>query len=88
MFSGVDDLISAARAVKRLTADAKTVSDVYLLADKYYLAIEEYGKGGEPIEFPCILEFSGALTADFGAYISEHARCLTKGNAIELFCGL
>lgn len=88
VFSNIDDLICAARAVKRLTDDVPTVSDVYFCGDRYYLAIEEYGKGGEPMEFPCILEFSSGLAADFGAYITEHATRLTSGNAIEIFSAL
>ena len=87
-FSCLEDLISAAKAVKRLTEDLPAVSDVYFCADKYYLSIEEYGKGGERTEFPCLLEFSGGLTADFEAYISEHATRLTKGDAIEIFSAL
>ena len=88
LFSDIEDLLSAVRAIKRLTADTPTVSDVYSSMDKYYLAIEEYAKGGEPMEFPCILEFATALTADFGAYISEHATRLTNGDAIEIFSAL
>ena len=88
VFSDLEDLLSASRAIKILTADVPTVSDVYRSMDKYYLAIEEYTKGGEPMEFPCILEFATALAADFGAYVSEHATRLTNGDAIEIFSAL
>ena len=66
-FDSLDDIISAARAVKKQSQDMKLISDVYTEKDKYFLAIEEYGKGGEPIEFPCILEFGSVITADYRA---------------------
>ena len=87
-FDSLEDTISAARAVKNRAGNTSPRSDVYTDGEKYYLAIEEYGKGGEPVEFPCILEFSSALTADISAYISEHARCLTDGDGIDRFSSL
>ena len=53
--------------------------------EKYYLAIEEYGKGGEPMEFPCILEFGIGLAADVFTYVLEHATKLTNGDGVEKF---
>lgn len=87
-FDSLDDIISASRAVKNQSGSTSPGSDVYTDGEKYYLAIEEYGKGGEPLEFPCILEFSSALTADLSVYISEHSTCLTDGDGIERFCEL
>ena len=84
-FSSLDDLSLAAKAVKGRADEASVKSDVYYDGRLYFLAIEEYGKGGEPIEFPCILEFGEGLTADFGIYISEHAEQLTDGDAIDRF---
>ena len=84
-FSSPDYLACAARAIKALAGDIKIVSEAYFAHDRYYLAIEEYGKGGEPMEFPCILEFGEGLAANFGAYISEHATRLTDGDAVEKF---
>lgn len=88
IFNTLTDLISAAVAIKNLTKDTSIVSDVYFSEEKYYLSIEEYGKGGEPIEFPCVLEYGEGLTADLGAYISEHADCLAMGNGVERFSNL
>ena len=87
-FDNVDDLINASRAVKLSIGDISPQSDVYLATDKYFLAIDEYGKSGEPVEFPCILEFAVGLPADFWAYISEHGQRLTDGNGIELFSSI
>ena len=88
IFSSVENLISATRAIKNLTDGASVISDVYESDGKYYLSIEEYGKGGEPIEFPCILEFGEGLAADLGAYISEHAVCLANENGVDRFSTL
>lgn len=87
-FDSLEDIIGAAKAVKAVTNDLSPKSDVYTENDKYYLAIEEYGKGGEPIEFPCILEFGTGLTAELSNYISEHADRLTDGDGIDRFSSL
>ena len=87
-FDSLEDVISASRAVKKQSGATSPISDVYTDGEKYYLDIEEYGKGGEPVEFPCILEFSSALTADHSVYISEHTTRLTDGNGIDRFSSL
>ena len=87
-FDCLDNLISAARAVRSRISQSPPPSDVYSDAVKYYLVIEEYGKGGDSIEFPCILEFATCLAADSIAYICEHAARLTDGDAIDRFSAL
>ena len=57
-FMCLNDLILASRAVKALAGDIHIESDVYIERERYFLSIEEYGKGGEVMEFPCILEFA------------------------------
>lgn len=84
-FSELDDLINAARAIKSISGSIPPESDVYSVNDKYYLSIEEYGKGGEPMEFPCIMEFGTELAADMFTYILEHADRLTDGDGVEKF---
>lgn len=87
-FECVDDLIRAVRALRAMT-DTLPESDVYVSGEgKYFLSIEEYTKGGEPAEFPCILEFGKSLTADFSVFVTEHYNLLTKKNAIEVFSSL
>ena len=85
VFSELDDLINAAKAIKVTSGDTAPESDVYFDEDKYYLSIEEYGKGGEPMEFLCIMEFGRELTADMFTYILEHANRLTDGDGVEKF---
>ena len=85
LFDDLEDIIRAAKAVIAISCDAIPDGDVYFMDDKYYLSIEEYGKGGEPIEFPCILEFGVGLTADILTCVSEHALRLTNGDGIEKF---
>ena len=85
LFDNQEDIISAAKAVRALTDGVLPVSDIYTDGEKYYLLIEEYGKGGEPMEFPCILEFGTGLTADISTYISEHTKRLTNGDGVEKF---
>ena len=87
-FTELDDLINAARAVKAVSGDVIPESDVYCARDKYYLSIEEYGKGGEPMEFLCIMEFGTELAADMFTYVSEHADRLTDGDGVERFSAL
>lgn len=88
IFDDLNDIIGASRAVKSITGELSPKSDVYVDGEKYYLSIEEYGKGGEPIEFPCILEFGMGLTAELSSYIYEHADRLTDGDGIDRFSTL
>ncbi len=88
LFGKLEDVIGAARAVKAVSGETLPECDVFTADDKYYLSIEEYGKGGEPIEFPCILEFGVGLAADMFTYVFEHATRLTNGDGIEIFSGL
>ena len=87
-FDDFNDIIGASRAVKSITGELSPKSDVYVDGEKYYLSIEEYGKGGEPVEFPCILEFGMGLTAELSSYIYEHADRLTDGDGIDRFASL
>ena len=87
-FESLDDLRTLCKALKNNIGEFLPVSDVYLDNGRYFLAIEEYGKGGETIEFPCILEFARGLTTDFGIFIFEHADLLTNGDGIEKFSSL
>lgn len=87
-FEDIDDIIAATRAIKTVSGGIFPQSDVYTDGNKYFLSIEEYGKGGEPTEFPCILEFGNGLTADISTYISEHTKCLTTGDGVEKFSAL
>ena len=84
-FTSLEDLIAATRAVKNVSGDAAIGSEAYYIRDKYFLSVEEYGKSGEPLEFPCLLEFGISLPKDISAYIKEHAHRLSDGGAIELF---
>ena len=84
-FDSLDNIVGAARAVKRIMGGLSPKSDVYIDGERYYLSIEEYGKGGEPVEFPCILEFGMGLTAELSSYIYEHADLLTDGDGIASF---
>lgn len=84
-FDSLDDLRTLCRVIRRSSSDLSPASDVYFDNGRYFLSIEEYGKGGETVEFPCILEFAKGLTADFGVYISEHAERLSDGDGIERF---
>ena len=87
-FDSLEDLQSCAVAVKRHAEGYSPKADVYFLNGTYYLCIEEYAKGGEPIEFPSLLEFSRQLTADFESYLSEHAELLCEACGIEIFSKL
>ena len=87
-FDSLDDLVAAARSVRSVSGDIPIESDAYMANEKYYLSIEEYGKGGEAVEFPSILEFATPITAELSAYIVEHSECLATGDAILKFSRL
>ena len=84
-FDNLENLISASRAIRSAAGEIELEGDVYCSNDRYYLSLEEYGKGGEVVEFPCILEFATPLSAELSAYIVEHYTCLEMGRAIERF---
>ena len=87
-FDRLEDIIAASVAVKSAAGGLSPISDVYTDGEKYYLSIEEYGKGGEPTEFPCILEFGSGLTAELSTYIYEHAKLIAEGEGIGRFASL
>ncbi len=87
-FEELSDIIGASCAVCSLAKGLSPGSDVYTDGTRYFLAIEEYGKGGEPVEFPCILEFGTPLAPELSTYICEHTTCLTEGDGIEQFSKL
>ena len=84
-FDSLDNLVAASRSIRSVSGDIQIESDVYTANEKYYLSIEEYGKGGEAVEFPSILEFATPITAELSAYIVEHSECLATGDAILKF---
>ncbi len=82
-FDGIEPLVLAAKAIIKNTK-SPPLSDVYVgQKDKYFLLIEEYGKGGEISEFPYITEFGRSLPADFLVYVLEHAEPVYKGDGVE-----
>ena len=87
-FDSIDDIVGAARAIKNAVGRLSVKSDVYTEGERYYLSVDEYGKSGEPIEFPSVLEFGMELTAEISSYIFEHADCLTNGDGIDKFSSL
>jgi len=85
IFDSLEELTLACEAIKRAYGFSPT-SDVYKGGgERYFLTVEEYGKGGETFEFPQILEFGKNLSADFSIYLSEHAELLARGDGIERF---
>ena len=88
IFENASDMISAAKAIKKLS-DELPESDVYVGDDgKYFVAIDEYARGGEPIEFPCMLEYGKSLTADFAVYVEEHFERIASSDGIEMFSSM
>ena len=88
-FDSSHSLALAARAIISSAGEACVESDVFDGGDSgFFLSIDEYGKGGEPTEFPQISEFGERLTAECGAYISEHFERLTVGDGVERFARL
>ena len=85
-FDSLSDLVSAATAISSRHTAALPDADVYIDRHcRYYLAVEEYGKGGEPSEYPVLTEYAKWLTAELSAYITEHHLRLAEGDGIALF---
>ena len=87
-FENISSLLRAVKAVAAVGGRDGVISDVYHGDGKFFLSVDEYGKGGEPAEFPQIAEFGERLTAECGVYISEHCKRLTDGDGVERFLSL
>ena len=88
VFDSAEALSLAARAIRRAIGFYPR-SDVYRgYGEKYFLSVVEYGKSGETAEFPQILEFGKGLSADFYAYLSEHAELIANGDGVERFSAI
>ena len=74
----------AREAVRRLDGELPE-SDLFYDGVRYYLSVDEYGKGGEVMEFPFILEFASSVSGELYSYISEHAEMIAKGDAVKRF---
>ncbi len=85
LFDSLDELRLVAREIMSRTDGTPPRSDVYSEGDIYILSIEEYGRGGEISEYPCISEFGRLLSADVSLYVCEHFARLTDGDAIAGF---
>lgn len=84
-FENESDLNRAIVALKRFLGSFRPEADAYKSdSGIYYLAIEEYGKGGESLEFPQILEFGKAISEDLQLYVGEHFEKIADKNAIDL----
>ena len=78
------DTVDLARAFAASLKVPYPCADLYLgEGASCYLAVEEYRKGGESVEFPIILEFSRPLTADLEYFVTEHLSLVCEGCAIE-----
>ena len=83
-FEKAEDLQGALSALRRVLGSFRPEADAYKSdSGAYYLAIEEYGKGGESLEFPQILEFGKGVTEDLQLYVVEHFEKIADKDAIE-----
>ncbi len=84
VFASLSDLKRFYHSVETRLSEPYPSSDIYITDGLVcYLAVEEYAKGGDPCEFPEILEFADRLTADIGFFITEHLSCITSGDALS-----
>ena len=84
-FDNLENLLGAVRAIAAKSDGEVLESDVYFSDGKFYLAIDEYEKGGEEAEFPAVTEFGITVPRDGAHYVFEHAKRLTHGDGIEVF---
>ena len=88
-FEGMGELALAVRTIKRSLGDESLKSDVYLApSGRYFLVIDEYGRGSERAEFPSLSEFGSLVSAEFHAYLMEHGTPLAIGDGIEIFSSI
>ena len=87
-FEAFEDLSAACREIERKTRRPPPESDVYFDGSDFYLAINEYGIGGESCEYPCIFEFGNAVTSERGIHLTEHCEILIEKNAVKVLSEL
>lgn len=88
-FGSLETLLAAARSVIASSGGVRVDADAYRGAcGTYFLSLEEYGKGGEPAEFPQLSEFGERLTTECGVYIDEHFEKILSGDALEMLARL
>ena len=87
-FDCYENFLGAIRAIAARCDGDTLESDVYFNDGKFYLSLDEYGKGGEGAEFPALIEFGISVPRDGAHYIFEHAKQLTRGDGIEIFKNL
>ena len=82
-FSSLDDAVSVCRLISKIAGESTPISDLYQESGRFYLSIDEYGKGGEAMEFPFISEYGSSVSEDALPYLFEHAGLLAKENAVK-----
>lgn len=82
-FESLDDVIAVCKTISDRSKKEPPRSDLYSAGGRFFLTIDEYGKGGETMEFPFIIEYGTALPRELVPYISEHAELVIKENAVK-----
>ena len=84
-FSELDDVKRACRMIGEKCRGETPLCDAFFDGHRYYLSIDEYGKGGEAMEFPFIIEYGASLPSELGSFVSEHIDVIAKGDAVKRF---
>ena len=87
-FGTLDDVIAVCRIISLRSERELPRSDLYCEEGRFYLAIDEYGRGGESMEFPFVIEYGSAVPRELSSYILEHGELLAKDNAVKKFSEL
>ncbi len=82
-FALLDDAVSVCRMISEKSRGELPMSDAYYCNGRFYLAIDEYGRGGETMEFPFIVEYGSAVPKELAPCVFEHAELLAKENAVK-----
>ena len=82
-FERLEDVVSVCRIISGKGLADNLSADVYHNDGRYYLAIDEYGRGGEAMEFPFIVEFGSAVSRELSTYVFEHAEPVIKRDAVK-----
>ena len=82
-FSTLEDVIAVSKIISEKAEGVLPESDLFFDGGHFFLAIDEYGKGGDSMEFPFIIEYGSAVPHDVAYHVFEHAELNIKENAVK-----
>jgi negative regulator of genetic competence, sporulation and motility len=82
------NLVAACREIARRAAENLPESDAYYNGGVFYLAVSEYGVGGDFSEIFCISEFGSPTVSELEIHLAEHGKIMIKKDAVKVLSEL